>query len=144
MEIWAIAVSAVVGLWLARLMLQSRRRTHRARSLARELVPEIRRIMEASDPKAESDGDPGEAPVFKAHRQDIPAVFSREALFSVETFYQCLEAYRDARLRMTEAFSDSSDVSLGDRIRAKDRRDRLLKDLFYSGAASLEHLEELS
>ena len=42
---------------------------------------------------------------------------------------------------MTAAFAAESDFSLGDRIRAKDRRDRCLKDVYYTGEAALERLQ---
>lgn len=143
MEIWAIAIGAVVVTWLARHQILRRRRLRRAQSVARELAPEIRSLMQAADPNGPSEGDPGISPVYSAYQLEISALFPREVLFAVETFYQCLEAYRDARRRMIEAFAESSEASLGDRIRAKDLSDRCLKDLFYSGSASLEHLEKL-
>lgn len=143
MEGWAIAIGAVIATWFARRQILRGRRLRRAKSVARELVPEIRKLMEAADPKGPSGGEPGLSPVYGAYHLEISALFSREVLFAVETFYQCLEAYGDARSRMIEAFAEVSEVSLGDRIRAKDLRDRCLKDLFYSGAASLERLEKL-
>ena len=139
-----IAAGAVVATWLARRFIRVRRRSRRAESVARDLVPEIRAIIQRADPKGDSDGDPGMTPVYTAHRQEVSALFSQEVLFAAETFYQGFEAYRDARRAMIEAFSEASEASLGDRIRAKDLRDRCSQDLFYSGAALLEHLEKLS
>jgi hypothetical protein len=44
---------------------------------------------------------------------------------------------------MTAAFTAESDLSLGDRIRAKDRRDRCLKDVYYTGEGALERLQKI-
>jgi hypothetical protein len=70
-------------------------------------------------------------------------VLSGEHYFAVETFYQCVESYRDARASMLGAFTEGDDCSLGDRIRAKDRRDRCLKDVYYTGHGAVEKLEQL-
>lgn len=78
---------------------------------------------------------------FSLARERLPRVFSKEALFAVETFYQCVDAYARASTEMSAAFSRESDLSLGERIRAKDRRDRCLKDVYYSGEGALEHLQ---
>jgi hypothetical protein len=45
---------------------------------------------------------------------------------------------------MTAAFSTESALGLGDRIRAKDRRDRCLKDVYYTGEAALERLQKMT
>jgi hypothetical protein len=54
-----------------------------------------------------------------------------------------VESYRDARVMMIEAFDEGDERSLGDRIRAKDRRDRCLKDVYYTGHGAVEKLEQL-
>ena len=48
---------------------------------------------------------------------------------------------RAAREAMIEAFEGESEPSLGDRIRAKDARDRGLKDVYYSGEAAIQRLD---
>jgi hypothetical protein len=45
---------------------------------------------------------------------------------------------------MAAAFATDSERSLGDRVRAKDRRDRCLKDVHYAGEAALQRLRILS
>ena len=81
--------------------------------------------------------------ILRHHHQRLPQVLSSEHYFAVETFYQCVESYRDARATMIEAFDEDDERSLGDRIRAKDRRDRCLKDVYYTGHAAVEKLEQL-
>ena len=128
--------------WLAR----SRRRAvrlGRARDVARELLPEIRALMDSADPKSPSDGEPTRARHYEAHHQRLPQVLSSEHYFAVETFYQCVESYREARTMMIEAFAEDDERSLGDRIRAKDRRDRCLKDVYYTGHGAAQKLEEI-
>ncbi len=142
--IWAIMVASVVGGagWLVR----SRRRAVRlsqGRDVAEELLPEIRVLMDSADSKSPSDGEPKRARHYEAWRQRLPRVLSKEPYFAVETFYQCVESYRDARAMMNEAFEEGDECSLGDRIRAKDRRDRCLKDVYYTGHAAVEKLEEI-
>jgi hypothetical protein len=70
-------------------------------------------------------------------------VLSGEHYFAVETFYQCVESYREARALILEAFAEDDVRSLGDRIRAKDRRDRCLKDVYYTGHAAIQKLEDI-
>lgn len=73
---------------------------------------------------------------------DLP----QDSRFAVDGFYGSVESYRHARALMERAFVDDASgdaVSLGDRIRAKDQRDRLLKDVYDSGAFAIEKLERL-
>jgi hypothetical protein len=125
---------------------KDRRRREEAKRIAVELVPEIRAAMAACDPK----GLPTDQLVATSHfglsRQRLPRVLNEEALFAVETFYQCVDAYQESAKAMHEAFVDRSEsppLSLGDKIRAKDRRDRCLKDVFYTGESALERLSKL-
>ena len=141
---WAIIVAVVLGGagWLVR----SRRRAARrgqARHVAEELLPEIRILMDSADPKSPSDGEPTRARHYEACHQRLPQVLSSEHYFAVETFYQCVESYRDARAMMIEAFDEDDERSLGDRIRAKDRRDRCLNDVYYTGHTAVEKLEQI-
>ncbi len=119
-----------------------RRASHRieASLVASELLPEIRTILDFLG----SNGDVASATRFDLVRQKLPGLFRKETLFAVETFYQSVEAYRSASGAMEDAFAAASEASLGDRIRAKDRRDRCLKDVFYTGEAAIERLSRLS
>ena len=142
--VWAIIVAVVLGGagWLVR----SRRRAARlsqARHVAEELLPEIRILMDSADPKNPSGGEPTRARHYEACHQRLPQVLSSEHYFAVETFFQCVESYRDARAMMIEAFDEDDERSLGDRIRAKDRRDRCLNDVYYTGHAAVEKLEQI-
>ena len=143
--IWAlITVLTAVGSvgWFVR----NRHRAVRlgqARDVAEELLPEIRALMDSADPKSPSDGEPARARHYEVCHQRLPQVLSGEHYFAVETFFQCVESYRDARVKMIEAFDEDDERSLGDRIRAKDRRDRCLKDVYYTGHGAVEKLEQL-
>jgi hypothetical protein len=120
----------------------ARRRTQRlveAGAVASDLIPEIRSILDATE--ASTLPAPSR---FTVVRQQIPRLFREETLFAVETFYQCVDAYRDASEAMKQAFDGASASSLGDRIRAKDRRDRCLKDVYYTGQAAIERLSRLA
>ena len=142
--IW-FGVAALVAI-VAALMVRQRRRSERlsrARDVAEELLPEIRAVMESADPRSPSEGEPGTITHYRACHQRLPEVLTGEQYFAVETFYQCVESYRAARTTMMEAFAEDDERSLGDRIRAKDRRDRCLKDVFYAGHGAVEKLEQL-
>jgi hypothetical protein len=106
--------------------------------VASDLIPEIRAILDTT-----RSGETVPASRFALARQQLPRLFREETLFAVETFYQCVEAYRDAAGAMVEVFDGESATSLGDRIRAKDRRDRCLKDVYYTGEAAIERLSNL-
>ena len=143
--IWGVA-AALVGLGGAGWIVHQHRRTVRlgqARDVAEELLPEIRALMESADPKSSSDGEPRRARHYEVCHQRLPQVLSGEHYFAVETFFQCVESYRDARVKMIEAFDEDDERSLGDRIRAKDWRDRCLKDVYYTGHGAVEKLEQL-
>lgn len=121
----------------------SQRRRAEAKSLAAELVPEIRAAMALCDPKSESPEESVSTSRYELLRQRLPLALDRETLFAVETFYQCVEAYAASARAMSEAFGEGTDLSLGDKIRAKDRRDRCLKDLYYAGEGALERLQKI-
>jgi hypothetical protein len=114
-----------------------------AKCLAAELIPEIRAAMSACDPRSESQDESVSTSRFGLVRQRLPLVLGAEDLFAVETFYQCVEAYLASARTMSEAFGEGSELGLGDKIRAKDRRDRCLKDLYYAGEGALERLMKL-
>jgi hypothetical protein len=139
------ALALVVAAGLARLWLRRKRarRIEEARSLAQDLLPEIRAVMASCDPAGPSSGAPMEGSRFAVLRQRLPRILPKESLFAVETFYQSVEAYARASTAMTAAFAAESVLSLGDRIRAKDRRDRCLKDVYYAGEAALERLQKI-
>lgn len=143
--IWTF-VAALAAVGTAAWTVRNRRRAVRldqARDVAEELLPEIRALMESADPKSPSDGEPARARHYEVCHQRLPQVLSGEHYFAVETFFQCVESYRDARVMMIEAFGEDAELSLGDRIRAKDRRDRCLKDVYYTGHGAVEKLEQL-
>lgn len=143
--IWGFA-AALVGLGAAGWIVRHRRRGARleqARDVAEELLPEIRALMESADPKSASDGEPARARHYELCHQRLPQILSGEQYFAVETFFQCVESYREARVMMIDAFGEGEEPSLGDRIRAKDRRDRCLKDVYYTGHGAVEKLEQL-
>ena len=54
-----------------------------------------------------------------------------------------IESYRAARLHMSASFAEDGTSGLGDRIRAKDGRDRCLKDVYLTGEAAIQKLETL-
>jgi len=143
--IWAF-VAALAAVGGAGWVVRNRRRAVRlgqARDVAEELLPEIRALIESADPKSPSDGEPARARHYEVCHQRLPQVLSGEQYFAVETFFQCVESYRDARVMMIEAFDVGDERTLGDRIRAKDRRDRCLKDVYYTGDGAVEKLEQL-
>jgi hypothetical protein len=141
----APALALVVAAGLTRLWLRRKRarRIEEAQAIARDLLPEIRNVMASCDPAGPSGGSPIEGGRFALVRQRLPRTMPKESLFAVETFFQCVDAYAGASTEMTAAFAEESDLSLGDRIRAKDRRDRCLKDVYYTGAAALERLQSI-
>ena len=135
-----VVASGLARLWLHR---KRARRIDQARSLAQNLLPEIRAVMASCDPAGPSGGAPIEGGRFALVRQRLPRILPKESLFAVETFYQCVDAYARASTEITAAFAAESDLSLGDRIRAKDRRDRCLKDVYYTGEGALERLQKI-
>jgi hypothetical protein len=139
-------LALVFAVGLARLWLHRNRarRIEEARRLAQDLLPEIRSVMASCDPAGSAGGAPTAAGRFALVRQRLPRILPKESLFAVETFYQCVDAYASASTEMTAAFAAESDLSLGDRIRAKERRDRCLKDVYYTGEAALERLQGIS
>ncbi|MDX1390288.1 MAG: hypothetical protein R3344_13950 [Acidobacteriota bacterium] len=142
--IWLGVVVIVAA--LAGVIVRGRRRAsrlRRARDVAEELLPEIRAVMESADPASSTEGEPASTTHYRAVCEHLPQVLSGEQYFAVETFYHCVESYRDARAVMIEAFAEDDERSLGDRIRAKDRRDRCLKDVYYTGHGAVEKLEEI-
>jgi hypothetical protein len=136
MRVYAVAAAAVVLLLVLRV--RRTRRIAKARELARGLIPEIRTLMAS----CEGGGAPaaGDPPA----RERLSTTLSKEAAFAVEAFYQSVDEYADASREMFAAFADESELSLGDKVRAKDRRDRTLKDVYYSGEGALERLKKLS
>lgn len=114
--------------------LRERSRRREAAEVARTLVPEIRAVL------ASLETEPVEPLDYSRLRERLPKVLPKDALFAVETFYQCNEALHHAAQAMAAAFTEANGLSLGDRIRAKDRRDRCLKDVHYTGAAAVERL----
>ncbi|HJS73190.1 MAG TPA: hypothetical protein VJ921_02800 [Vicinamibacteria bacterium] len=137
---WVYAVLAAAGgLALVGLRARRARRIEEARAIARDLIPEIRATMASCEP--------GGAPVasgrFALVRERIPRILSKEAAYAVEAFYRSVEAHADASREMFAAFGGDSSLSLGDKVRAKDRRDRCLKDVYYSGEGALERLSSL-
>jgi hypothetical protein len=131
-----------LGVWIV-LSRGARRRREQGRRLARELLPEIRSIVASADPHGSTAGRPAEAVVYRHHRDELETALPSEARFAVEVFYRSVEAYGEARRAAIEAFRDDSELSLGDRIRAKDRRDRCLKDVYYTGEAAAQKLEAI-
>jgi hypothetical protein len=139
----ALAV-AVAGMFVGWRSHRKRgRRRDEAGSIARDLLPEIRAVMTSCDPAGPSGGAPIEGGRFAESRERLRGILPQEALFAVETFYQCVEAYARSSKEMTAAFAPSSELSLGDKVRAKDRRDRCLKDVYYSGEGALERLQKI-
>jgi membrane protein YqaA with SNARE-associated domain len=139
-----IALAAAVVAYLVLRRVLGRGPGDEARSVARELIPEIRSTMDSCDPAGPSGGSPVEGARFARVRERLPRVLAREPLFAVEAFYSSVAEYARAAEDMRAAFSKESALSLGDRIRAKDVRDRCLKDVYYSGEAALERLRKLS
>ena len=134
-----------VGGLVAWLVARSRRlaRMPAARELATELLPEIRELIDSSDPKGCSEGEPVAAKRYEAKQERLPHALPRESLYAVETFYRCVESYRAARTHMSASLAEDDTSSLGDRIRAKDGRDRCLKDVYLTGEAAVQKLETL-
>ncbi len=132
-----VALGGLVGWLVAR----SRGRTRMR--VARELIPEIRELIDSSDPKGLSDGEPVAAKRYEAEQKRLPQVLPNDSLCAVETFYRCIDSYRSARTHMARSFSEIDTISLGDRIRAKDGRDRCLKDVYLTGEAAVQKLETL-
>ncbi len=118
-----------------------RSRRHRAAGAASQLIPEIRNIMSSADPKGTSEGDPVPAEAYASLRDRLPRLFSAEQSYGLTAFHDCVIAYREARGQMLAAFAGGNELSLGDRIRAKDLRDRCLKDLYYAGEAAIQKLQ---
>ena len=142
--IWVLIAIVVIGAVSWTLRRNHRvKRLQQAQSVALELLPEIRALMDSADPAGASGGEPAPARHYETCQQRLPQVFANEDYFAVETFYQCVESYRDARARALAAFADGAELSLGDRIRAKDRRDRCLKDVYYAGHAAVQKLERI-
>jgi hypothetical protein len=137
-----IALAAAFMWWWLRRQRRAQE-SDQVRSIAQELIPEIRALLSSSEPTSLSEGEPSDARHYEACHQRLPSLLSGEAYFAVETFYQCVESYREARARGVEAFAEDDERSLGDRIRAKDRRDRCLKDVYYTGHAAIEKLETI-
>jgi len=133
-----VVAAGLVRLWLHR---KRARSIDEARSVAQDLLPEIRAVMASCDPAGPEGGSPIAGRRFALVRERVPRILPKESLFAVETFYQCIDAYARASTEMTAAFTAESDLSLGDRIRAKDRRDRCLKDVYYTGEGALERLQ---
>ena len=133
-----VVAAGLVRLWLHR---KRARRIEEALRIAQDLLPEIRAVMASCDPAGPAGGAPIQGGRFALVRQRLPRILPKESLFAVETFYQCVEAYARASTEMIAAFSPESALSLGDRIRAKDRRDRCLKDVYYTGEGALERLQ---
>jgi hypothetical protein len=121
---------------------RDRARREEASNVAAELVPEIRSLLSACDSAGPTGGTPPPAAHYPLVRQRLPRILRDETLFAVETFYQSIEAYRAADAEMREAFAEGSALALGDKIRAKDRRNRALKDVFYTGEAAVERLSQ--
>jgi hypothetical protein len=136
-----VVAAGLVRLWLHR---KRARRIEEVLRLAQALLPEIRAVMTSCDPAGPSGGAPIEGGRFALVRQRLPRILPKESLFAVETFYQCVEAYAHASTEMIAAFSPESALSLGDRIRAKDRRDRCVKDVYYTGEGALERLQKMT
>ena len=122
---------------------RGRLRMRAARALATELLSEIRELIDSSDPKGRSEGEPGAAKRYEAKQERLPQVLPNELLYAVQTFYRCVESYRTARTHMSASFAEDDTSSLGDRIRAKDGRDRCLKDVYLTGEAAAQKLETL-
>lgn len=133
--LFAAATAAVITVLYA-----GRKAKHRreARELAARMVPEIRAILEDSEVRA------GDTAVYTTSRGRLPLILSKETLFAVETFYQSADALARASEAMKAAFAQRGETSLGDRIRAKDQRDRSLKDVYYAGEAAIQKLESSS
>lgn len=140
-----LLVLVALGGLIAWLVTRSRRltRIRAARELATELVPEIRELIDSSDPKGRSEGEPVAAKRYDAERERLPQLLPNEPLYALDTFYSCVESYRTARTHMSASFAEDDTSSLGDRIRAKDGRDRCLKDVYLTGEAAVQKLETL-
>ena len=142
---WTLLVVFALRALVAWSVARSRRvaRARAARSVATQLLPEIRELIDSSDPRGRSDGATVAAKRYEAEQKRLPQVLPKESLHAVETFYRCVESYRAARAHMTASFAEDDTSSLGDRIRAKDGRDRCLKDVYLTGEAAVQKLETL-
>lgn len=136
----AAVLAALAGALLVRRASASRRR-ERARRVAEELLPEIRSILASADPHGRTEGRPAEAVAYPRRAGELASALAPEVRFAVDLFYRAVVAYDEARVAATAAFRDDSGLSLGDRIRAKDRRDRCLKDVYLTGEAASQKLE---
>ena len=136
---------AALVIWQGSRYRRRRAKRDEASQIALELEPEICSLIESSDPANDSDGEPAVASYYPRERERLARVFPKEPLFAVETFYQCIEAYRRARLDLLQTMrrDDAASVSLGDKVRAKDLRDRSLKDVYYTGEAALQAVRTL-
>ena len=132
----------VLVAWLV-MRVRGRAKMRVARELATELLQEIRALIDSSDPKGRSEGEPVTVKRYDAERERLPQVLPNEPLYAVKTFYSCVESYRTARTHMSASFAEDDTISLGDRIRAKDGRDRCLKDVYLTGEAAVQKLETL-
>ena len=103
-----VVAAGLVRLWLHR---KRARRIDQARSLAQDLLPEIRTVMASCDPAGASGGAPIQGGRFALVRQRLPRILPKESLFAVETFYQCVDAYARASTEMTAAFSAEGELS---------------------------------
>jgi hypothetical protein len=135
---------AVIGLAATALWLRARR-GHRRRGLelARDLAPEIRALKQECE-RSTDERLLCRREVYERRKPELDRLFSKDVVFAVKTFYDCLEAHREAANTMRQLFDAGEKHSLGDRIRAKDRRDRLLKDVYFSGEAALEKLDRVT
>ncbi len=140
---WVYAVLAAAALVFLVLLRRRARRIEKARNLARDLLTEIRTVMSSCDPSGESRGAPIAADRYALARERLKGILPKEAAFAVEAFYHSVDEYADASREVSAAFASESVLSLGDKVRAKDRRDRSLKDVYYSGEGALERLEKL-
>lgn len=127
---------------------RSRREEHarRGHGIAEQLLPEISALVSSSDPNGRTNGEPVASAAYEACRDAVDRELDAEPRYAVETFYRSVASYRQAREQMQESFTEAPDdeaPSLGDRIRAKDQRDRLLKNVYDSGAFAIEKLEQL-
>ena len=79
-----LALGGLVAWLVARS--RGRARMRAARELATELIPEIRQLIDSSDPKSRSEGEPVAAKCYDAEQKRLPQVLPSEPLYAVETF----------------------------------------------------------